>query len=76
MENKQEDKFMNEKQVVTILYTNYKGKTALRRIIPKSIMYAHNEWHTEDQWLMLAFDVEKNADRTFALKDIKAWYLE
>lgn len=67
---------MNENRIVTILYTNYKGKTALRRVIPKSIMYSHNEWHTKDQWLMLAFDVEKNAERTFALKDVKAWYLE
>lgn len=67
---------MNEKEIVTILYTNYKGKTALRKIIPKNITFAHNEWHTEDQWLMTAFDLEKAADRTFAMKDIKAWYTE
>lgn len=67
---------MNEKEVVTIVYTNYKGKTAVRKIIPKSILFGHNEWHTEDQWLMVAYDLDKEADRTFAIKDIKAWYIE
>ena len=67
---------MNEKEIVTIVYTNYKGKTAVRKIIPKRIMFSHNEWHKEDQWLMLAYDVSKEADRTFAIKDIKAWYLD
>lgn len=67
---------MNNNQIVTVLYTNYKGKTAVRKIVPKEIIFGHNEWHTEDQWLMVAYDLQKEADRTFALKDIKAWYLE
>lgn len=65
---------MNEKEIVFIVYTNYKGKTSVRRIIPKQLFFGHNEWHTEDQWLMVAYDLEKEADRTFALKDVKAWY--
>lgn len=67
---------MNNEQIVTILYTNYKGKTSIRKVIPKEITFTHNEWHKEDQWLMLAFDIDKQADRTFAMKDIKCWYLE
>ena len=67
---------MELEKVVTIVYTNYKGKTAVRKVIPQSISYGHNEWHTEDQWLMVAHDVEKQAERTFALKDVKAWYTE
>jgi Predicted transcriptional regulator len=66
---------METEKIVNILYTNYKGKTAIRRIIPKSIMFGHNEWHKEDQWLMIAFDLDKEADRTFAMKDIKSWYV-
>jgi predicted DNA-binding transcriptional regulator YafY len=57
---------------VRILYTNYKGETAWRRIIPKRIWFGKNEWHSE-QWLLEAFDVEKNADRDFAMKEIKEW---
>ena len=67
---------MNQNEEVKIVYTNYKGKTGIRTIVPKSIEFSSNEWHTEPQWLMTAYDLEKEADRTFALKDIKAWYTE
>jgi len=63
---------MEQNKTVTIVYTNYKGVTGTRRIVPIEILFGHNEWHTEDQWLMRALDLEKNAERTFALKDIKA----
>jgi predicted DNA-binding transcriptional regulator YafY len=58
---------------VKILYTNWKGVTKTRLIIPKEIFYGSNEWHKKEQWLMRAHDVEKDAERTFAMKDIKEW---
>jgi len=67
---------MEQNKTVTIVYTNYKGVTGTRRIVPIEILFGHNEWHTEDQWLMRALDLEKNAERTFALKDIKSWKAE
>ena len=67
---------MEEVKIVTIVYTNYKGETGIRKILPMKIFFDHNEWHKEDQWLMLALDVVKNAERTFAIKDIKAWFVE
>ena len=67
---------MEQSKTVTIVYTNYKGVTATRRIVPIEILFGHNEWHTEEQWLMRALDLEKNAERTFALKDIKSWEAE
>lgn len=54
---------------VTLVYTNYRGETAPRTIIPRSTRFAATEWHPEPQWLLLAFDVEKNSDREFAIKD-------
>lgn len=54
---------------VSLTYTNYKGETAVRRILPKSLRYGSTQWHPEPQWLLLATDVEKLADREFALKD-------
>ena len=56
-----------------ILYTNYKGITKNRKILPQKIFFGKNEWHKEEQWLMLAYDYDKCADRSFALKDIKNW---
>ena len=63
-----------EKKHVKILYTNWKGKTSYRNIIPKSIEFKSTEWHKEEQWILNAFDIDKKADRGFALKYIKEWY--
>jgi hypothetical protein len=61
-------------QQVKILYTNWRGKTGIRNIVPKEIIFSSNEWHKEEQWLLIADDSDKNAERTFAMKDIKAWF--
>jgi len=63
-------------KAVNILYTNYQRETAIRKIVPKRIWFGKTEWHPEEQWLLDALDLEKNADRGFAMKDIKAWFVE
>ena len=64
---------MDEKIKVRILYTNYKGVTAWRVIVPGQIRFGATEHHGEEQWLLEAHDVEKDAPRTFAMKDIQKW---
>ena len=59
--------------VVLIRYTNYRGETALRRIVPRAIRFASTEWHPGEQWLLDAYDLDKGADRSFAMKDILEW---
>jgi len=54
---------------VVLTYTNYRGETAERRIIPFEVWFGSTEWHPEPQWLLRAYDCEKKADRDFALKD-------
>jgi hypothetical protein len=61
------------KAAVLILYTNYRGETSLRRVIPKGIRFAASEWHPEEKWLLDAFDIDKHAERSFAIKDIHEW---
>ena len=63
----------NSEKTVQILYTNYRGETAYRNIIPEKIWFGATEWHPQPQWLLDAFDVEKNALRNFAIKDIRNW---
>jgi hypothetical protein len=58
--------------IAVVYYTNWRGETSRRRIIPKSVRYGSTEWHPEPQWLMLAWDDDKQADREFALKDFGA----
>lgn len=60
-------------EMVTIIYTNYRGETAERQIVPAKLWFGSTEYHPEKQWLLDAFDVDKNAERTFAVKDIKSW---
>ena len=58
---------------VTILYTNYRNETSERRILPRRIWFGKNEWHAEPQWLMDALDLDKDAERTFAIAMIHSW---
>ena len=64
------------KEAVAILYTNYRGETSVRKIVPKRIWFGKTDWHPEHQWILEAFDLEKGANRGFAMKDVKAWFLE
>ena len=66
----------SDNQRVIILYTNWKGDTSYRNIVPKSVEFKSTEWHPEEQWILNAFDVDKQADRGFALKDIKEWSVQ
>jgi len=60
-------------KVVSFLYTNYRGETGVRRIIPSGIRFTATEWHPVEQWVLDAFDLDRNADRTFTLADIRDW---
>lgn len=64
---------LEDDRLITLLYTNWKGETATRRIVPIEVWFGHTQWHTEDQWLLKARDIEKDAERDFAMKDIKKW---
>jgi predicted DNA-binding transcriptional regulator YafY len=67
---------MDKNKTVSILYTNWKGETSYRNIIPKTIEFKSTEWHKEEQWILNAFDIDKQSDRGFALKDIREWNVE
>jgi hypothetical protein len=60
-------------KTVDMQYMNWKGSVSLRRILPHHVWYGKNEWHPEEQWLLRAFDIEKNAWRDFAFSGIQSW---
>lgn len=64
---------MSNMKKVKILYTNYRSETSHREILPQKIWFGSTEWHPEAQWLLDAYDVEKDAIRNFAMKDIQEW---
>lgn len=54
---------------VTFQYTNWRNETARRTAIPKRLWFGRTEWHPVPGWMLTAFDIEKQADRDFALTD-------
>ena len=62
-----------KEQIVEILYTNWKGESGTRKIMPEKIWFGQTEWHKENQWLLHAWDLEKKEYRDFAMKDIEKW---
>lgn len=57
-------------RIVTIDYANYRGERSLRRIVPERIWFGATSWHPEPQWLLEAYDVDRDAYRSFAVRDI------
>ena len=62
-----------DKKIVQIKYTNYRGETGYRKIIPKELKFYENEYHPGEQWILEAYDIDKQADRSFSMKDIQEW---
>lgn len=51
-------------------YTNWRGETARRTVIPLEIWFGRTEWHPEEQWFLKGRDVNKGEIRDFALLDM------
>lgn len=57
--------------VMRFVYTNYKGVTSVRSVFPWRMRYAATEHHPKPQWIMDAYDIEKGANRSFAMADMQ-----
>ncbi len=64
------------KNAIKVKYTNYRGETAIRTIIPGECRWGTSEYHKEEQWLMRVFDVDRNDYREYALQDIEEWFVK
>ncbi len=60
------------KTEVTFTY-NYRGETSVRLVRPIMVAFGATGFHPEPQWLLHGWDINKDAERTFAMKDIKDW---
>jgi len=58
---------------VRVVYTNWRGETAARRILPQSIWFGASEHHPERQWFLDAIDCDRGVLRSFAMKDLSDW---
>ena len=62
-----------ETRFVQFMYTNHRGETRRRRVIPRSIEYTGTDWYPRAQWILWAMDIDKAAQRGFALTQISEW---
>ncbi len=60
-------------QAVLIDYKNWRGERGWRRIRPIRLTFASTEWHPTPQWLVVAEDLDKREERSFAMADIYCW---
>jgi predicted DNA-binding transcriptional regulator YafY len=58
---------------IRIEYINYRGERSLRLIVPQHCYFAEVDWHPGTQWILDAWDVDKGAVRSFAMRDIQRW---
>lgn len=56
--------------IVTFIYTNYKGITAQRVVRPIRLWFGSTAWYPEAQWLLESFCLDKQATRDFGMKGI------
>lgn len=59
-----------DKRQVSFRYTNWRGETAIRTVVPEGIWFGVTEWHPTEQWFLKARDVQKGELRDFAFLDM------
>ena len=52
---------------ISLVYTNHRGVTNERHIIPRRVFFGTTSYHERPQWLLDCWDVDKHAARTYAL---------
>lgn len=63
--------------VNSFTYTNHRGETAERKAVPLNLVYGkHSDFcpqspDTGSDWMLVCFDLDKNAIRHFTLANIK-----
>ena len=61
------------RQRVEIEYTNSRGCTKKRHIIPIQIEYRATETHPKPSWVLIARDLDADVDMMFLMDRIKQW---
>ena len=70
------EKKTSSAQILRFKYRNYKGEVSVRRVIPIRTVVKSSPYHNGGSpcWCMVAEDLDKNAERDFALCDILEYY--
>ncbi len=58
---------------VVFTYKNHRGEISVRMVTPYEFRFKRSQWHDEPQHFLDGWDHDKQAFRTFAMKDITGW---
>lgn len=56
--------------IIQFNYINWRGLGDIRKVLINEIYYGSNEYHPNPQFLMKAYDLDKNVERIFAMSDM------
>ncbi len=70
------DHYLTVGKPIRFRYRNHRGEESIRKVIPRKLKYEASQWHTEEEWVLTAYDCYKGAVRTFAVADILEWMEE
>lgn len=61
-------------KVIDFLYTNYRGVSEVRRAVPTGLRFIDSPYYPEDgeQWFVVAWDLDRQAERTFMMSRMSA----
>jgi hypothetical protein len=57
-------------QIVRVLYRNWKGEIAWRRIVQMRMEWSQDNAYHKDQWLLRCWDLDKEAERSYSCYDM------
>lgn len=57
---------------MSFIYTNYKGETCKRHVVPSGVFFGTAQFHEKRQWLFTGYDRQKEAIRVYAVNDIES----
>lgn len=58
-------------QCIKFTYTNWQGETAERSCLVQEVMFGETDYHPTPQFLLKGLDLDRGAERIYAMSDIK-----
>lgn len=73
------DPMMAEGRRARVLYTNHRGETSWRRVVPLPSppeLCGPDHPHHPGRWAVRVWDLDRDAERTYCLNDVHWWLSE
>lgn len=59
-----------DRTIVSFRYRNHRGEVAVRTVRPIRLWFGSTAYHPESQWLLEAFDLNRQQTRDFAMSNL------